>query len=304
MDSPQFTNTSTTLPEGDEGSAETTLATGLPQIISTVVTISFLGLALAAIYAIYRLCCKTRSKHDGSAEGSSKRKDFFDQFDVNCSQMNIESEERKFTNPAAKITSESESTTSNASSTTADTSNMGLHRLVKTIHGSNNRFAVSRVRERSSRPSSLKIKIPKSFANSEGDDDQFAIALIDRRSNTIHNLDLQDCLVVDKRRNSAGLTPASTLSAQRWKEKALQKRGRRSSVEGRSKFLPRQASCPHAMSAKAFQSESTSSHSNDSITHNDLLDDMTVGVSLSSIDEGNHKLYDSAAFTGPYDGHE
>ena len=271
---------------------------GMTKIISTVVTITFVIIFVAVLCALYRLVCRPRGKDNGIVgKSTGKRKEFVDQFDVNCSQLDLEADEKKFINPAAKITSESESTSSNLSSLTSPESSSALGMLVKSIHGDTTKFTVSKVRDRSSRPSSLKIKVPKQFA---ADDEQFTLALIDKRSQTIHSLGMNDCLVVDQDECSAALTPTSALFAQRWKEKSRIRRSRGGSIEGRRssshtrvRILPRQASCPTGMVAKGFQSESLSSHSEDSSSQNDTV---KHAASLSSIDEAAHNPYTEAIF--------
>lgn len=270
----------------------TTEATaGLPQFISVLITISFLAVVLLGVYAIYRLFCKSKSKHEGAeANPNGRKKDFFDQFDVNGSQTDIAAEEKKFDNPAAKLTSESESTSSNNSTTSPGIRSGALNSLVQSLHG--DRFAVSRVRERSSRASSLKVRVPKHFIDTK-DDDQYSLALIDRRSNTIHNLDLRDCMVVDGK-TAAPITPTSALFAQRWKDRTRQRRSRRSStLELRTRQLPRQTSCPNSMFVKGCNSESLSSQSEEGSSPRPIGSAVTE-VSLSSIDETANKPRDSA----------
>lgn len=262
----------------------TKLAKGLPQIISVAVTFSVLALVIGIVYGVYRLFCKTRSEHD---EDNVENKVFYDQFDVNCSQMNIEPEEHKFVNPAAKISSESESCSSNVSSSTTPASS-SISKLVKPAQG--DRFAVSKVSERSSSPSPLKIKIPKQFVQTSAAsnaDDQFAIALIDHKSNTIHNLDLSDCVIVNTQGNSV-ITPTSALFAQKWRDKTRYRRARRTSVDtrmNRNQGIVRQSSCPSAMTSDGVQSESPGNSNQSTTTAPTTLQNSESGVSLSSADE-------------------
>lgn len=283
-----------------EGSTEKQLAQGIQEIISTVITVCFLLVAVAVVYTVYRLACRSRSRNDGKDGNSGRGKEFFDQFDVNCSQLNLETEERKFTNPAAKISSESDSISSNLSTSTP-TSNGASGTPVRSAHG-DTRFSVNRVRDRSSRPSSLKLKVPRSFGTSTNSpqDEQFALALIDKKSNTVHNIDLSDCVIIDRQSTVMDLTPTSAIFAHRWRDQTRRKRARRGSVEvggsaanGRTRLLPRQTSCPHTLSAKAFASESLSSHSDDSNEHTTILEHET---NMSDVDVTTHKVYDGPIF--------
>ena len=222
---------------------------------------------------------RTSDTGDLTADG---RMEFVDQFDVNCSQINIESAEQRFVNPAAKL-SESDSTSSNLSTTTSE-NNGALAMLVKSLH-QDTRFNVKKVRDQSARRSSLKIIVPKQYVDiGEGSaDEPYALALVDKRSNTIHNIQLSE--YGDRQIDSMGLTPTTSSFAQHWKEKTRQRRTQRSSTEARRSLL-RQISCPNSMALKTFHSESLSSQSDDSTSGNNTI---KMETSLTSIDETIHK---------------
>ena len=277
-----------------------TMATDIVQqypLISTVVTLGTLVIVLAVTFLIFRYCCRSRSKHDG-VEYSKGKHGFFDQFDVNNSQLNIRHEEN-FINEAASIKLSSCESSAESSNTDNNNTASVAKMSIKSVPGSESpsRFTVDRVKDRSARSSatSLTIKLPKDFLDrceqqstqtigENGGMKKYSLALIDRRSNTIHNIDLRN---VHVGQTSFSGTTSSVVMANRWREKSRQKRPRRPITSRSLQSSP----------ISGFNSESLSSHSDDSIPQTSETSHTTTQqpLHLSSIDESLRQTEDSDA---------
>lgn len=269
---------------------ETTLTAGLIEeenednrypLVSVMVTLGCLVVGVGLVFLIFRVFCKSRSKHEGSDYVKGKH-GFFDQFDVNNSQLNIRDEER-FVNEGAsfKASGSESSTESNTDNTTGESGGgsgiAGM--LIKSVHGQPaTRFTVNKVKsDKSARSSarssaaSLTIKVPKDFFDRctpqytesvgapRGDMKQYSLALIDKRSNTIHNIDLNNASIGEG--SFAGATN-SVLLANRWREKSRKRQRRPVSSASDSRRKSVQSS-----PLSGCNSESLSSHSEESIPH-------------------------------------
>lgn len=187
--------TSTTIPVDEEEER-------YKSIISISVVTGIIVITAVSIWVVWLKCCKSpRSKHgveksEAKANGSAKKSEYYDQFNVNDNQLTVNSVTAIKWDEDEKKSSRSKSSGIDCDSNSADS------KEVRRVQSGKRVFSVNKVPERQRNATSpgsgpVVVKLPKhltSVARSlqAADMTNFTLALVDKHSNTIHNLDLRN----------------------------------------------------------------------------------------------------------------
>ena len=133
-------------------------------------------------------------KAEAKANGYTKKSEYYDQFNCNDNQLTV--------NSVTAIKWDEDEKRSNKSSGVDCDTNSADSKEVRKVQGGKRVFSVNKVVERQRSVNSTSggpvvVKLPKHFSNvarslQAGDMANFTLALIDKHSNTVHNLDMRN----------------------------------------------------------------------------------------------------------------
>lgn len=276
--------------------SDTTTEAYRRDLTTSLISLSIVGgliiFTILTIWIIWRKFCKSpRSRHgnekiEGTGSGKTQ---YYDQFKVNDHQLTV--------NSVTAIKWEEDEKRSNKSSGIDCDSHSGDSREERKVVSSKRVFSVNKVPERQSKTSSgggVVIRLPKQYADitrslQAGDGKNYTLAIIDKHSQTIHNLDMRNY------RLRRAVSPLSTISSSGVPGRVNHKRHRHRSDDNRSE----------AQSAGVLLHDSpdfsASRRRHDAVSAVEMKTRMTSGSLTDFSDSGNSATGQSSSLSSHED---